>query len=183
VTFPSAGPIEAFLGRPVFQLAVIVRDLDSALRNYSNLLGVGSWRCYTFSAATHSWCEYRGRPTSFSVRLALTDTSPQIELIEPLVGPSIHEDWLEERGEGLHHVGVIVDSLDTAIAQMGAAGHGVLQGGAGFGASHDGAYAYFDTQDELGLIVEAVEPPSRMPDMDYVWPSSGFAELEVSDDG
>jgi hypothetical protein len=32
-----------------------------------------------------------------------------------------------------------------------------------FGADGDGAAAYFDTEDALGFLVEAVEPPSRMP--------------------
>ena len=26
------------------------------------------------------------------------------ELLQPLEGPSIYKEWLEERGEGLHHV-------------------------------------------------------------------------------
>jgi catechol 2,3-dioxygenase-like lactoylglutathione lyase family enzyme len=162
-------PMEAILVRPVFQIAVVVRDLDAALRHYSRVLGSSSWRCYTFSAAIHSWCEYRGRPTSFSVRLALNDAKPQLELIEPVAGPSIHEDWLREHGQGLHHVGVVVDSLEAATARMRDAGYDVLQAGAGFGADGDGAYAYFDTQHDLGLIVEAVEPPSRMPKPERVW--------------
>jgi Glyoxalase/Bleomycin resistance protein/Dioxygenase superfamily len=161
--------MEAILGRPVFQIAVVVRDLDVALRRYSAVLGGGPWRCYAFSAAIHAWCEYRGEPTRFSVRLALNDATPQLELIEPLTGPSIHEDWLRDRGEGLHHVGIVVDSLEAATSWMQAAGYDVLQAGAGFGANGDGAYAYFDTQRDLGLIVEAVDPPSRMHEPDRIW--------------
>ena len=156
------------LGQRLFQIAIVVRDLDAALGRYSAVLGDGLWRCYEFSAALHSWCEYRGKPTSFSARLALNDASPQLELIEPVVGPSIHEDWLRDRGEGLHHVGVVVDSVEAATLRMQAAGYDVLQAGAGFGADGDGAYAYFDTQCDLGLIVEAVEPPLRMPEPDRV---------------
>jgi hypothetical protein len=33
----------------------------------------------------------------------------------------------------------------------------------------DGGYAYFDTQRDLGVIVEAVDPPSRMLEPDRIW--------------
>ena len=46
----------------------------------------------------------------------------------------------------------------------------VIQSGSGFG---DGAYAYYDTERDLGLIVEAFEPPQRLRDPDYVWPAPG----------
>jgi hypothetical protein len=168
------GPVTALLDRPVFQIAVVVVDLEVALERYSRLLGAGPWRCYTFSAAMHTFCEYRGGRTDFSARLALNDQSPQLELIEPRAGASIHQDWLHERGEGVHHVGVIVDSVADAISQMARAGCPVIQAGSGFGVAGDGAYAYFDTQDDLGLIVEAVEPPERMPAAELVWPRGSF---------
>jgi hypothetical protein len=162
--------IESLLPGRVFQVAFVVRDLDAALGRYTGLLGGAPWRCYAFSAAIHRSASYRGGPTDFSVRLALSDTSPQYELIEPQRGPGIHADWLEERGEGFHHLGVVVDSLDEATARMKAAGYDTVQTGAGFGGDGDGAYAYFDTTRDLGFVVEAVEPPGRMPDPDRIWP-------------
>jgi len=36
-----------------------------------------------------------------------------------------------------------------------------------FGADRDGAAAYYDTADALGFLVEAVEPPARMPAPDF----------------
>ena len=43
------------------------------------------------------------------------------------------------------------------------AGYEVLQTGFGIGPGRDGAWAYFDTSAALGVMVEAVEPPSAMP--------------------
>ena len=45
-----------------------------------------------------------------------------MELIQPLEGDSIHRDWLAERGEGLHHVGVVVPSIARAVESMAALG-------------------------------------------------------------
>jgi hypothetical protein len=158
------------VGGRLFQIAFVVRDLDSALERHTTVLGGAPWRIFTFSAAVHELATYRGRPTDFSVRLALNSASPQVELIEPQRGPGAHQDWLEERGEGFHHVGVIVDSVDSTLARMAAAGYEAIQTGSGFGAAGDGRYAYFDTVRDLGYLVEAVEPPERMPDPDSVWP-------------
>jgi 4-hydroxyphenylpyruvate dioxygenase-like putative hemolysin len=134
------------------------------------LFGVRSWRGYSFGARQHAACEYRGGPTNFSVLLALSDESPQLELIQPLDGPSIHQDFLVEHGEGVQHLGVIVESVPTAVEEMAGAGYEVTQSGSGFGAAGDGRYAYFGTEAELGVSIEAVEPPGRMPDPDFVWP-------------
>jgi catechol 2,3-dioxygenase-like lactoylglutathione lyase family enzyme len=162
--------LERLLDGRLFQVAFVVRDLDAALARYTALFGGAPWRCYTFSAAIHRQAEYRGGPTGFSVRLALNDASPQLELIEPVEGPGVHGDWLAGRGEGFHHVGVLVDSLDAAVERMAAAGYAAIQTGSGFGADGDGSYAYFDTANDLGFLVEAVEPPERMPDPDRIWP-------------
>jgi catechol 2,3-dioxygenase-like lactoylglutathione lyase family enzyme len=164
--------LEAFAGRSIFQIGFVVRDFEGALARYSALLGPGRWRCWTFGARDHARCEYRGGPTDFTSRLALNDQAPQLELIEPLTGPSTHKDWLDERGEGIHHVGVIVASVADAVAEATAAGYEVVQSGAGLGPERDGAWAYIDTSAALGVMVEAVEPPTSMPPVEFTWPAA-----------
>jgi hypothetical protein len=97
----------------------------------------------------------------------LNNRSPQFEVIQPLDGPSVHADWLEEHGDGFHHVGYVVRSLEQTTAEMEAAGHPAIARIHAFGADGDGAAAYFDTADALGFMVEAVEPPARMPPPDF----------------
>jgi methylmalonyl-CoA/ethylmalonyl-CoA epimerase len=162
--------VEVLVGGQVFQIAFVVRDLDAALERYTRVLGGAPCRIFTFSAAIHREAVYRGSPTDFSVRLALNGTSPQYELIEPVSGAGVHGAWLDERGEGFHHVGVIVESVAATVERMAAAGYETIQTGSGFGAAGDGTYAYFDTAADLGFLVEAVEPPERMPDPDRTWP-------------
>jgi methylmalonyl-CoA/ethylmalonyl-CoA epimerase len=157
------GPAEALVGGRLFQIGFVVRDLDVALARFCGVLSTHSWRSYIFGSATHAKAEYRGAPADFSVRLALSDTSPQIELIQPLSGDGIHGSWLNDVGEGAHHLGVVAESVPETVEQMLAAGYEVAQSGSGFGADGDGAYAYFDTREALGLFVEAVEPPKSLP--------------------
>ena len=173
-------PIEAFAGRSIFQIAFVVKDLEEALERYSATLNASPWRCYTLGADGHTSCEYRGRPTNFSSRLALNEQTPQLELIEPQRGPSAHRDWLDERGEGPHHVGVIVESVSVAVAESISAGYAVVQSGSGIGPKRDGAWAYIDTSEALGVMIEAVEPPTSMPPIEFIWPRDPNLATEPS---
>jgi hypothetical protein len=60
--------------------------------------------------------------------------------------------------------------VQRAVEQMARAGYEVTQSGSGFGAAGDGVYAYFGTEADLGVSIEAVEPPDRMPPPDFLWP-------------
>jgi len=153
-------------GLAPFQIAFVIRDLERATRAFDSRLAAGPWRGWIFGPQGECR-EYRGRPAGWTLRLAVNDRSPQYELIEPLDGPSIHADWLEERGEGFHHVGYVVGSLERTTAEMEAAGHPAIARIHSFGAAGDGAAAYFDTAEALGFLIEAVEPPSWMPPTDF----------------
>jgi methylmalonyl-CoA/ethylmalonyl-CoA epimerase len=164
------GAIETLAGQPVGQVGIIVPDLERALERYSSLWGLGPWACYLYGPATVPRLTYRGEPGRYSMRIALAGEAPQIELLESLEGPSIYEEWLESRPQGLHHLGVYVESLNEAIESMSAAGYDLLQSGAGYGLDGDGGYAYFDTERDFGVIVEAIETPGRRREPDFIWP-------------
>jgi catechol 2,3-dioxygenase-like lactoylglutathione lyase family enzyme len=155
-----AGEAATLFGRPVGQVGIVVRDLERSARKLSRTLGAGPWRVFTYSGEILTERTYRGEPGEFAVRIALNPQTPMIELLEPLEGPSIYHEWLDRHGEGLHHLAFWVESLDDAIESMARAGYPLLQSGRGFGASGDGGFAYFDTEADLGVIYEAVEPPS-----------------------
>lgn len=158
--------VPSLQGLAPFQLAFVVSDLERAAREFDARLAAGPWRGWIFGPQGQGR-EYRGLPSNWALRLALNDRSPQYELIEPLDGPSIHADWLEEHGEGFHHVGYVVTSLAQTTAEMEAAGHPAIARIHSFGAVGDGAAAYYDTAGALGFFVEAVEPPSQMPPTDF----------------
>jgi catechol 2,3-dioxygenase-like lactoylglutathione lyase family enzyme len=158
--------VSSLQGLAPFQIGFVVRDVERAAREFDARLGAGPWRGWLFGPQGQGR-EYRGRPAEWSLRLALNEGSPQFELIEPLDGPSIHGDWLEERGESFQHVAYIVPSLEQITSEMEAAGHPAVARIHAFGAAGDGAAAYFDTVAALGFMVEAVEPPARMPPTDF----------------
>jgi len=157
-------------GRGPSQIGIVVPDLESALERYESLWGGGPWRCFTYGAGHIPEVRYRGAAGTYTMRIALNRLVPQIELIEPLEGPSIYHEFLERGGSGLHHLGFWVDSLEEARRHAEVAGYACLQEGWGYGLDGDGGYAYFDTERDFGLILEAIEVPKRRSEPDWVWP-------------
>jgi methylmalonyl-CoA/ethylmalonyl-CoA epimerase len=149
-------------GLEIIQVAVVVHDLEEYATRQSRLLGNGPWRVYEFGPHMMVRYEHSGLPATGGTLVALNTTHPQVEILQPLSGRSTHQDWLDERGEGLHHVGAIVESVDAVVAAANEDRIGVLSSGEGFGADGSGKFAYLDTQSSLGMILEVIEPPTGL---------------------
>jgi catechol 2,3-dioxygenase-like lactoylglutathione lyase family enzyme len=161
----------SFPAGAIDQVAVVVRDLDAAMERYSRL-GVGPWDVYTYGPHRMHRMTYRGQERPYVMKLALAFVGPTMyELIESVEGPNVYTEFLDERGEGLHHLGYYVDDIEAEIERMAGEGYALLQSGHGFGVDGDGAYAYFDTEAALGCIIEAIELPREMPPPEQVFPT------------
>ena len=89
----------------IYQIGIVVKDIQRAVERYWKTLGVGPWRIYRIEPPTLGEVFVRGKPVVISIRAAFAQSGPvQLELIEPLEGPSIYREFLAEKGEGLHHV-------------------------------------------------------------------------------
>ncbi len=149
---------ERFPWANVNHVAVVVRDAEATARRYWEQLGIGPWTFFTYGSPHMTEGTYLGRPQEYRMRLAFAMTGGLLlEIIQPLLGPSIYEDFLAQRGEGLHHIGLPVKSLDAAAPQLEACGYRAIMGGRGFGKHGDGAFAYYDTEQALGATIELVQ--------------------------
>jgi hypothetical protein len=94
-----------------------------------------------------------GKVSDLKLKLAVVMVgSLQIELLESLEGENIYTEFLREKGEGLHHLGIGVDDVDREVAELEKGGVGVLQQGKVNGRS----FAYLDTAGIGGAIIELV---------------------------
>jgi catechol 2,3-dioxygenase-like lactoylglutathione lyase family enzyme len=154
-----------FLEHGVAQVGIIVEDLDRAVEQYWRVFGVGPWHIYTYGPPLVKEMTYRGEAVEYRMRLALSNIGPlRIELIEPLEGPTIYAEFVEEHGYGVHHFGILVEDMEAALERARAQGLEMIQDGAGFGLEGDGHYAYLDTEAMLGTIIELIErPEGRVP--------------------
>jgi len=151
------------LGR-VGQVGIIVTDIDEAMDLYGEMFGIEEWLCYRYDQDFLPWSRFGDEEGAFEMKLAMGGSSPQIELIQPLAGPSVYDEFTEQGRSGMHHLGVFVDDLDAAIAFMMQSDYRVTQTARGYGLHGDGAFAYFDTERDLGVVIEAIEiPATRRP--------------------
>ena len=98
----------------VQQVAIVVKDIDSALDEYSNRLGIGPWWVSFYGPPRLTDMRIRGESIPYSFKAAMAKTGNTLwELIEPVDGPSIYKEFLDEHGEGLHPVSYTHLTLPT----------------------------------------------------------------------
>ena len=113
----------------------------------------------------------RGKDADYSMRVALSYLGPmRIELIEPLAGDTVYAEFVEKHGYGLHHIGVLVDDMETALHDAHDAGFTMTQDGSGFGPDGDGHYAYLDTEEKIGTTIELIQRPRGRKAPEKIYP-------------
>ncbi len=159
------------LGVPVYQVAVVVDDVEQAVRDYWEALGIGPWRVYTYGPPELTGMTYRGEPAEIRCRAALAMSGEvMFEVVQSLGGPDVWREQLEARGPSLHHVAFYVDDFDAAMAELAARGWQTVQTFHTYGKSRDGHQAYLEHPVVTGLFAEVVQPPSERNAPDYVYP-------------
>ena len=141
----------------VKQVSVVIRDMERAIKMYSSV-GVGPFMVYPpeFYENYLSEVQYRGKPAKYKMKISVADCGPlQLELVQPIKGKSIYSEFLEQRGEGIHHLGYEVADINKTIQAFKKIGVNVLVRGRGK-VSPTG-YAYLDTERILGCVVEIWE--------------------------
>jgi len=139
--------------KQILQVGVVVKDLDQTVK-FLTALGLGP---FTIQTIDHPSATVRGKQVSYQVRLAFSQLGPvQLELIEYRSGTTIQEEFLREKGEGIHHLLFKVDDLEATLAKFSRLGIEVLQKDYYVGG---GGLAYLGTDKIGGIIMEIVQQP------------------------
>jgi methylmalonyl-CoA/ethylmalonyl-CoA epimerase len=169
----SAARLTGLLGRQleISQIAVVCIDLQKTMEQYTKLLGWGPWNVYRHEPPRLHDTQLHGRPTEYTMLGAETHVGEMgFELLQPLAGPSIYRDWVEQHGEGLHHVAVMLHNFDEStqlkqrFAEIGAS---VVMGGR-IGETIE--FYYLDTEPSLKIILESGSGHAIDLVPDYVYP-------------
>jgi len=160
-----------FLANGVAQIAFVVKDLDATVEQYYRRFGIGPWHFYTYGKPLVPRMTRNGKPTEYKMRVALSYLGPmRIELIEQVEGDTVYREFIDKHGYGIHHIGVLVDDMNSAIDRAARAGYRMTMDGAGFGPDDDGHYAYLDTEDSIGTTIELISRPKRRKEPEKVYP-------------
>jgi hypothetical protein len=141
------------LGEP-YHIGIAVRDIEKAMPRLGELLGIEPWGRIDAEVPA----VYRGRRTTSGVRSAFARMgSMYVELVEPTIGEFPAKRFLEEKGEGVYHLGYWADDLNATIKKAADAGLTV-----DWGFPHDTPQVvYLDSASTFGLHVELVHPAMR----------------------
>ncbi len=138
-------------------VGVVVKDMDKAI-DYLESMGVGPFR----SKAGGRWGlvsfkgELHGRPAEWKTKISNGPMGEVLlELLEPAEGDQALKESLDATGEGLHHLGFLVDDIDTATER------GLTQGLKIWTSSkqeNKPAFVYFLPTEVAGIAVEIRTP-------------------------
>ena len=138
---------------PVTQVGVVVRDIAKAVDYYSTTFGWGPFKISEFEM---KGADYNGRKIDCKIKMARArQPGIEIELIQSLEGDTPYTDFLKEKGEGLHHLGIRVEDVGATLAKL--SGQGIRPV---FSLSYPEiglAFAYLNSDSVGGVMIEIMQ--------------------------
>lgn len=98
------------------QIGIVVKDLDATIAKLTSY-GVGP---YEYRQVPDGAKEYfRGQPMDARFKIAATNLGGiELEFIQPVEGQSPHQEFLDEKGEGIQHLAFAVDNLEENVKDL-----------------------------------------------------------------
>jgi methylmalonyl-CoA/ethylmalonyl-CoA epimerase len=140
----------------VMQICFVTNDLEKSAAWFADLLGVPVPPFGKAAEPEEAKATYLGRPAELGCRLVMFKFGNiDVEFLEPDERPSAWRDFLERHGPSCHHIAFRTQDMKGKTALFEQRGHPLLQKGEFDGGG--GRYAYFDTEKQLGALVELLE--------------------------
>lgn len=141
----------------VAQVGFIVADVEATKKKWAEFLGLDVPATQPIGDYEVTGTQFMGEPAPEAYCwMAFFDVGPglQLELIQPNEKPSTWRNFLEEQGEGIHHIAFQVKDSKACVENAEKMGLQLVQRGV-YG-DGSGEYNYLDAP-ELKCIVELLE--------------------------
>ena len=141
------------------QVGIVVRDLERTTGLLSKIFGIGPFHFIEWPNRPESKYFFRGHPEPIKLRQAFVQVGGlELELVQPLEGENnAYKQFLDERGEGIHHILFETPSMDDTVSQLKEHGIELLQNGDGIRPGT--RWALLDTQALVGFLLELRHRP------------------------
>lgn len=140
------------------QVGFIVKDIHESRRKFAQFFGIEEPDIIDGGKYEVTGTTYQGKPApDANCLMTFFDVGPNIaiELIQPNGVKSTWQDYLDEHGEGIHHIAFNIKGMDEKIKVCETAGMKCIQRGK-YG-SGNGEYAYLDATTDLKCFLELLE--------------------------
>ena len=133
----------------------VVEDLEKAIVHFEDL-GIGPFTPNPSEGVKER--KVYGKTADIKLKGAVTKLGPlEFELIQPVRGKSVQKVFLDTKGEGINHIGFIVQDLEKEVARLEQMGFAAISTGR---IPDNGGFAYFKTDSVGGVFIELIEPPA-----------------------
>ncbi len=152
------------------QFAVVVRNLQDAMRRMNDKFGIGPWTEFHFSKENMTDMTYYGEPEEYAMNIGISHIgNVEIELIQPVSGKNIYMDFLDKHGEGLHHICLDTSDYEKACEILLAAGCPLASSGKILGQKEADyqLFSYYDCREKLGFYVELYKVVGDFEGLDW----------------
>lgn len=143
-------------GSQFAQIAWVVKDIHASEKFFRDVFGVSNFAKMENIRAEETEGTYKGQPGNYSFHLYMAYSGDtMLELIQPVSGQSIYQDYLDIHPEGgVQHIAftVMEDEFEKATSELSNKGYSVIQGLT----LPVAKVAYFDTFKEIGVATEII---------------------------
>lgn len=131
-------------------ICLAVRNIDEKVKYYESI-GIGPWKEYP-PLTQYTELDVPGMEGFMSLRYVETVIGDiEIQLVQPDIRyDSPQRKFLEEHGEGVYHIGFVVDDANKGEKVCEEKGMQTFSRGR---RPDQSGFNYFDTQDEAGVII------------------------------
>jgi methylmalonyl-CoA/ethylmalonyl-CoA epimerase len=156
--------------RKIYQIAWVTRDLEKSMKAWVENLKIGPWTVLTFTDQSLKYLKVDDKtvtePFKFLIGISWIGDM-QLELIEPVYGPTIYEAFIQKHGEGLHHIKerIADDAMEEVAQEYRDKGIRVTQ----TGQFETDFHYYLDTEPRLDFIYELGNCPKLELSPDKFW--------------
>lgn len=139
----------------VAQIGIIVKDIEKTAKAYADFLGLPMPAISQTDGIEVTQAVYNGQPCEATAKLAFFNVGEgiDIELIQPDEKPSTWREFLDAKGEGVHHIAFWIKDTKGKTKKLATMGMPTVQ----TGEWGTGRYAYVDALEPLKLIIETLE--------------------------
>ncbi|MBN1849566.1 MAG: VOC family protein [Deltaproteobacteria bacterium] len=108
----------------IVQIGVVVKDIERTIEFLTGL-GLGPFKVMIND---HPTGQVRGKKAYWRSKIALSQQGPvELELIEFQKGTSIQKEFLDEKGEGIHHILFRVKDIHATLEKFSEKGIHLIQ--------------------------------------------------------
>ena len=138
-------------------MAIVVRDMDKTIEYYQSL-GMGPF--VTAPPIEITRRTEHGRPITVG-RSRIKEVignmgAVRLQLIQPVEGESMFQEFLDARGEGVHHYAFLVDDIEAEEARFGNMGVEILSS---VRVKGGGGHIIINTAGTGGILIELIQAP------------------------